>query len=391
MKGYLRKDGRKGIRNLVVVTYLVECAHFVAQQITNNFPEDVHLIGFGGCAPNAYAEKVMQRLCTHPNIGGVVIVSLGCENFQRQQLLQKVLDSGREASLVVIQDEGDTTSSVSKGIGYVTNILQKLKMQKPTDMYWRDWTIGTVCGGSDATSGLTANPSVGKVFDKLIDAGARCIFEEPGELIGCEYLMCERGENIEIGKELFNCIRKADHYYKKIGHDSFSAGNAEGGLTTIEEKSLGSYSKSGSKPIKALIHPGDIPQKDGLYFMDVVPDGKVLWGFPNVNDNAEIVEMISCGCLAVLYTSGRGSVSGSAISPVIKVCGNPLTFSHMKGDMDINAGKIITTEASLDDICNEIIINLKDLAEGKKSKSESLGHREFYLGYKYFAPSSHCK
>ena len=227
MKGYLRNDGRKGIRNLVAVTYLVECAHHVAQRIVDSFPDDdIHLIGFGGCAPNAYAEKVMQQLCTHPNVGGVVIVSLGCENFQREKLLQRVTESGRMGELIVIQENGGTRSSIEKGVVAVRRMLSRLNQVPVVDFLWSDLMVGTVCGGSDATSGFTANPAVGKTFDQLIAKGATCIFEEPGELIGCEHLMRQRGATTEIGEQLFQCVRKADAYYKKMGHDSFSEGNA---------------------------------------------------------------------------------------------------------------------------------------------------------------------
>lgn len=385
MKGFLRKDGRKGIRNLVVVTYLVECAHHVAQRIADHFPDDgVHVIGFGGCAPNEYAEKVMRRLCTHPNVCGVVIVSLGCENFRRDELLRHVRESGRMAELIVIQENGGTLPSIDKGVEAVGGMLQCLAEVPVVDFGWKDLMVGTVCGGSDATSGFTANPSVGRVFDKLIARGATCLFEEPGELIGCEHLMRERGATPEIGDQLFRCVRKADAYYKKMGHDSFSEGNAVGGLSTIEDKSLGSYSKSGTRPINGLLYPGDQPEGSGLYFLDVVPDGEPLWGFPNVSDSAEIVEMAACGCHLILYTSGRGSVAGAAISPVIKVCGNPHTCAALSGDIDINAGRIITDGASLDDISDETIDLIGRVIDGKQTKSEALGHREFFLGYKYF-------
>lgn len=392
MEGYLRDDGRKGLRNLVVVAYLVECAHFVAQQAALRFADrPVHLIGFGGCAPNDYAERVMGRLCTHPNVGGVVIVSLGCENFRRDRLLQAIRQSGREADLVVIQHVGGTAPAIARAAEAVERMLAALERQRPVGMSLADLTIGTVCGGSDATSGFTANPAVGRAFDRLVGLGARCIFEEPGELIGCEHLMRRRGATPEVGQALYDCVRKADHYYKLMGHDSFSAGNAEGGLSTIEEKSLGSYSKSGSRPISSLIHPADVPRRPGLYFMDVVPDGEVRWGFPNVNDNAEIVEMASCGCQAILYTTGRGSVAGSAIAPVVKVCGNPITCAHMAADIDVDASRVITAGASLDDIGNDIISLLEGLAQGRQTKSEALGHREFHLGYKHFEPSYFCK
>ena len=123
-----------------------------------------------------------------------------------------------------------------------------------------------------------------------------------------------------------------------MGYGSFAPGNAEGGLTTLEEKSMGAYSKSGSSPISGLIKPGDVPPRGGLYLLDVVPDGEPRFGFPNISDNAEIVELIACGSHLILFTTGRGSVVGSAISPVIKVCANPDTYDRMADDMDVNAG-----------------------------------------------------
>jgi altronate hydrolase len=385
MTGYIRSDGRLGIRNVIVVAYLVECAHHVARQIVSAFPgQPVHLIGFSGCAPNDYANDMMQKLCTHPNVGGALLVSLGCENFDRNGLFSRIAESGRPVEKLVIQEKGGTLASVKTGVAFIQGMFSLLQRVEKTGFRFSDLIVGTVCGGSDATSGFTANPAIGKAFDLIVPAGARCIFEEPGELLGCEHLMAQRAETPAVADELVSCIKKADVYYKKMGHDSFSAGNAVGGLTTIEEKSLGSYSKSGSLPIKALIRPGEIPDTSGLYFMDVVPDGEALWGFPNINDNSEIVEMIASGCHLILFSTGRGSVVGSAISPVIKVCGNPKTYQHLEGDMDINAGKIITEGVSLDDMGEEIVSLIKKVIEGEETKSEQLGHQEFSLGYKYF-------
>ena len=385
MRGYLRKDGRKGIRNVVVVSYLVECAHHVAARIAQHFQDNnVHLIGFSGCAPNDYAELMMRQLCTHPNVGAVLLVSLGCENFQRERLMQDIQHSGRPVSLVVIQEDGGTQPSINKGITCVDDMLKTIASISTIEIQWSDLIIGTVCGGSDGYSGITANPSVGCTFDWLVDHGATCIFEEPGELIGCEQLLHDRAVTPELGQRLYNCIVKADKYYKQMGHDSFSAGNATGGLTTIEEKSLGSYCKSGSRQIQGLTYPAIPPSAPGLWMMDVVPDGEARWGFPNINDNAEIMEMIACGCHLVLYTTGRGSVAGSAISPVIKVCSNPETYEHMKADMDINAGAIVTEGLSFNDIRQKILQVLEQTALGVPTKSEALGHREYSLGYKFF-------
>ncbi len=149
----------------------------------------------------------------------------------------------------------------------------------------------------------------------LVADGAACIFEETGELIGCEHIMAARAITPELGRELEASVAKAAHYYATLGYGSFAAGNADGGLTTIEEKSMGAYAKSGASPISGLIKPGDIPPRGGLYLLDVVPDGEVRFGFPNINDNAEIAELIACGAHAVLFVTGRGSVVGSAISP----------------------------------------------------------------------------
>jgi len=171
-----------------------------------------------------------------------------------------------------------------------------------------------------------------------------------------------------------------------MGFGSFAPGNADGGLTTMEEKSMGAYSKSGSSPISGLIKPGDIPPSGGLYLLDVVPDGEPRFGFPNISDNAEIIELIACGSHVILFTTGRGSVVGSAISPVIKVCANPETYRRLSEDMDVNAGRILEGEATLDEVGEEILQNVIDVASGKRSVSEELGHQEFILTYKSFEP-----
>ncbi len=246
--------------------------------------------------------------------------------------------------------------------------------------------VGTICGGSDGTSGVTANPAVGRCFDALVADGAACMFEETGELIGCENIMADRAATPELGKLIQECVAKAERYYSTMGFGSFAPGNADGGLTTLEEKSMGAYSKSGSSPITGLIKPADVPPTGGLYLLDVVPDGEPRFGFPNIADNAEIVEMIACGCHLTLFTTGRGSVVGSAISPVIKICANPDTYRRLSDDMDVNAGKILTGEATLDEVGQEIYQSVLDVAGGGQSVSEALGHQEFILTYKSFEP-----
>jgi altronate hydrolase len=249
-----------------------------------------------------------------------------------------------------------------------------------------DLIVGTICGGSDGTSGITGNPAAGRAFDRLIEAGAACIFEETGELIGCEQHMAARAATPELGREVESAVHKAARYYETLGHASFAAGNADGGLTTIEEKSMGAYAKSGRSEILGLLKPGDIPPSGGLYLLDVVPDGEVRFGFPNINDNAEIAELIACGAHMVLFVTGRGSVVGSACAPVIKICANPETYARMADDMDIDAGRILKGEADLDQVGLEILDAIFDTAAGEQTRSEALGHQEFILTYKSFEP-----
>ncbi|WP_417718954.1 UxaA family hydrolase [Salipiger sp.] len=387
MKGWLRADGRKGIRNTVVVAYLVECAHFVASRIVEGFPEDdVQLIGFPGCFPNEYAARMMERLCTHPNVGAVLFVSLGCESFDKVRASDAVSASGRPVRTLVIQKAGGTKSTVELGRDWVRDALGRVAGVEQVDMDPSELIVGTVCGGSDGTSGISGNPAAGKAFDLLVQAGAACIFEETGELIGCQHIMAERAVTPELGQLLIESVEKAERYYATLGYGSFAAGNAAGGLSTIEEKSLGAYVKSGDSPISGILKPGDVPPRGGLYLMDVVPDGEVRFGFPNISDNAEIVEMIASGAHLTLFVTGRGSVVGSAISPVIKICANPDTYRALADDMDVNAGDIIEGLRSIEEVGTEIRDLVLAVASGRLTRSEELGHREFILTYKTFEP-----
>jgi altronate dehydratase large subunit len=387
MTGYLRSDGRKGIRNVTVVVYLVECAHHVAREVMFPFREqEVHLLGFPGCYPNAYAHRMLKQLCTHPNVGAALLVSLGCEGFNRKNLIAEIRTTGRPADVLVIQETGGTRRTIEEGRAWIANALEKIAEVPREPMDVSDLVVGTVCGGSDATSGITANPAVGRAFDLLVESGARVVFEETGELIGCEQIMASRAARPELAPELLASVEKAARYYTTLGHGSFAPGNAEGGLTTLEEKSMGAYSKSGNSPITGILKPGDVPPETGLYLLDVVPDGEVRWGFPNISDIQEIGELIACGSHVTLFTTGRGSVVGSAISPVIKICANPETYRRLSEDMDINAGRILEGAASLEEVGREIYDRILRVAAGEKTASEAMGHAEFSLVYKSFEP-----
>lgn len=198
--------------------------------------------------------------------------------------------------------------------------------------------------------------------------------------------MAERAVSHSLRPAIIRTVEKAASYYAAMGYGSFSNGNAQGGLSTIEEKSLGAYAKSGQSQISGILRPAERAKTGGLYLLDVVPDGPPKYGYPNINDNAEIIELISCGAHAVIFVTGRGSVVGSAISPVLKVCANPETYDRMSADMDVNAGRILRGQGDLEEVGTEIFDKLIGLGAEGKTASEALGHVEFVLTYKTAAP-----
>ena len=387
MRGYLRADGRKGIRNTVVVAYLVECAHHVARRIVAPFEErGAQLIGFPGCYPSPYAHRVLEALCTHPNVGAVLLVSLGCEEFRRGALRDAIAASGRPVELLVIQEEGGTAATVAAGRAWVEARLAEATRAPTVPVGFSDLVIGTKCGGSDGLSGITANPAVGAAFDRLSDLGATTLFEETCELIGCEAHMAGRAVTPELGRAIVAAVKKADAYYRDLGHGSFGGGNIKYGLSTIEEKSLGAYAKSGTRPIAGLIKPGDRPPRPGLYLMDTVNDGGVRFGIPNINDTQTVTEMVASGAHMIVFTTGAGSVVGQAVAPVVKVVSNSRVFQRLADDMDVNAGTIADGAETIAEVGDRILARVVAVASGVPSRSEALGHQEFVLAYKTYEP-----
>ena len=386
MRGYSRADGRVGIRDYILVAYLVECAHHVARRIVDPYAEQgVQLIGFPGCYPSGYAHRVLEAMCTHPNAGAVLLVSLGCEEFRRSALLETIRASGRPVDLLVIQGCGGTAPTIERGRRWVE---KRLAERNPPDrsIALSDLVVGTKCGGSDGLSGVTINPAVGNAFDRLVDAGATVMFEETCELIGCEEHMASRATDPALGAEIRDAVRKAERYYRDLGHGSFGGGNIKYGLSTLEEKSLGAYAKSGTRPIAGVLKPGVHPPRPGLYLMDTVNDGEVRYGIPNINDTQTVTEMVASGCHLVVFTTGAGSVVGQAVAPLIKGVSNTRVFERMAGDMDVNAGTIADGVETIEQVGERILDAIVAAASGQTTRSETLGHQEFVLGYKTYEP-----
>lgn len=384
-QAYARKNGQKGIRNRVLVIYTVKCAEFVAQQIVRQTDHpDVELVGFDGCTDNQYAVNLLISLIRHPNTGAVLAVGLGCEYVQPEWLADIAEKEEKPAAWMFIQQEGGTKKTIEKGTAWIRTALELLKNTPRVPMGFSELVIGAECGGSDATSGLAGNVAVGRFFDALVDAGGTAIFEEIVEAIGLKAWLVSRAAHEQAGQEIRFTYEKALNYCRQVRQYSISPGNFAGGLSTIEEKSMGALIKSGSRPIQGVVKVSCRPPHPGLWLLDSTPDPSFMqFGITNPNDSEGLMDLISCGAHIVFLVTGRGSVIGSAVSPCIKITGNAETFSRMRDDMDFDASPILRGECGMEELTKRLTEQTCSVASGIPTKAEILGHREFYIPYKY--------
>lgn len=385
-QGYLRKDGKKGIRNKVLVIYTVECSSYVAKAIGAAFTDkDVDVVGFQGCTDNDYAVRLLLALIRHPNVGAVLPVGLGCEYIQASILADMAKEAGKLSDWLLIQECGGTSKTIKEGKSIVADFLKRLDQETVrVNMGFSDLIIGAECGGSDFTSGLAGNVVVGKMFDKLVDFGGTAIFEEIVEAVGLRELLASRGKNQEVAQQLRQTYDKALDYCKAVRQYSVSPGNFAGGLSTIEEKSMGAIAKSGSQPIEGVLKVSEHPENPGLWLLDSTPDPYWMgFGYTNPNDNEGLMDLISCGAHLTFLVTGRGNVVGSAVAPVVKITGNEKTYQHMIDDMDFCAGSVLSGEKSLNHLAQELLENVVFVCSGEKTKSEKLGHKEYFIPYKF--------
>ncbi len=383
-EGYLRQDKSKGIRNKILVIYTVACSSHVAKEIVRRLNHsDVEVIGFEGCTGNAYAVRLLTSLIVHPNVGGILAVGLGCEYTRADRLAKVAQKHGRLGEYFYIQESGGTAESIAKGIELVNAMLEKRKHTPKAPMGFEDLVIGAECGGSDFTSGLAGNVVVGRFYDLLESCGGTPVFEEIVEAVGLVELLRSRAASLQAENELVYTYQKALEYCKSVHQYSVSPGNFAGGLSTIEEKSMGAVIKSGTKPIQGVLKVGMKPPKKGLWLLDSTPDpGDVQYGITNPNDNEGLMDLISCGSHLAILVTGRGNVVGSAVAPVIKVTGNSETFQKLKGDMDFNAGSLLDGNISAEELAFELAEYVSQICRGQLTKAERLGHAEYFIPYK---------
>lgn len=376
--GYRRACGRAGTRNLVAVIPTVFCANLVARRIAESvqgacaFP---HPVGCGYPGPDQrLTAHVLRRLAAHPNFGAVLLVGLGCERVRFEDVEEGVI--GKPVHHLVIQEEGDSLKAIAKGMAVAQSLAVALSAQEREPIPLSELILGLKCGGTDATSGLAANPALGVASDMLIDEGGTSLLTEITELCGTEHIMARRASSPEVADRIRDCVRRNVlrlHRARAAAHASrgesllVSPGNADGGVSNVVEKALGGLKKAGNALFQDVIGYGEPPQGHGLYLMDGPGhDGEAVTG------------LIASGATVVVFTTGRGTPAGFPGVPVIKATGNPALFASMRGNMDFDAGGLFRERRHVEDIGRDLFGMLVRVASGQLTQAEVIGHDELF-------------
>lgn len=385
ISGYKRENGRYGIRNYLLILPASVCSSDTAKRIADNIDGAISIPNQHGCCQigDDYLNTVrtLVGFAKNPNVGAVLIVGLGCEGIQAGVLKEQIKESGKPVEAITIQQEGGTIKAIAKGTEIASRLAAHVRKQQKVEFDISELVLGLECGGSDPTSGLASNPTIGVASDKLVSLGGSSILSETTEVIGAEHLIAARFEDVKAREKFLQMVKNVEAHSAASGNDlregQPTPGNKEGGLTTIEEKSLGCMHKAGNSPFTGVLEYGEeIPHdKKGLYFMD--SPGQ---------DIDSITGMVASGAQIIVFSTGRGTPTGSPIAPVIKITGNTGTYNNMIDNIDINAGKIITEGVSLPDMGEELFDLMVRVCNGEPTKAEALGHREFgiyKIGYTY--------
>jgi altronate dehydratase large subunit len=372
--GYRRPDGRVGVRNHVLILPTITCATQAARQITELVQGTVSFIHQHGCAQVGVDYEQTFRtyagIGVNPNVYGVVVLGLGCETHQARSVAGEIAKTGKPVEVVSIQDHGGTLFTIAQGAKIAAKMVQDASMQMRELCDFSELIIGTECGGSDACSGLSANPAVGVVSDLIVDHGGTSILAETTELIGAEHLLANRAVDEKVAKRVYEVIKAMEDRAFMMGVDirtgNPSPGNIKGGLSSLEEKSLGAANKAGSRPLQELIDYAQAPSKKGLVWMDT----------PG-HDIEQLTGMVAGGAQVVLFTTGRGTPTGSPIAPVIKIATNTAIFEKMSDNIDINAGTIIDGTEAIHTVGQRLFEEVGLVASGKLTKAEILKQHDF--------------
>lgn len=370
--GYIRPDGQVGCRNHVAVIPSVTCAGDVASAVVRQVAGCVGYFHHQGCCQlppdlDRVTETLISLGCS-PNVGAALVISLGCEGTDTERLIAELRATGKPVRVVRIQELGGVSAAIKAGIDAAQELVMEISGLQRQPVGIDRLVMAIKCGGSDTTSGMASNCVIGYVADKLVDLGATVVFGETTEFLGGEHLLARRAVTPEVGKKIYEIVDKMEARARSLGCDMRrgqpTPGNIEGGLSSIEEKSLGAIVKSGTRPIQGVM---EYPERAG--------DRKGLWIKDTPGREPEILTgMAATGAQFMMFSTGRGAPQGFPTMPVLKICGNPNTYENMRHDMDLNAGRIITGEASIEEVGEEAFQAALALLSGRQTKNETLGY-----------------
>ena len=376
-EGYRRPDGTVGVRNHVAVIPVSVTASSLAERIAADAGDGVvatpHGMGSNQPGPaRAQTRRVLRGVGRNPNVGAALIVALGTEAIDADDVADAVADAGRPVETLRIREVGGTAAAIERGTDLADSLRADADDARRESADASELIFGVECGGSDATSGIAANPAVGAACDRLVEAGGTASFSETPEFIGAEHILADRCVDEETRERLLQRVEEREDMARQMGVDLRGAqptpGNQEGGLTTIEEKSLGAIAKGGTTPVRGMVDYAEpLPTGGGLVLMDTP-------GY----DVESVVGKVAGGAQIVAFTTGRGSTTGNPIAPVIKVTGNPKTWDRMANNIDVNASTVMEGE-SLSAIGERIYRTLLDVADGRRTEAERRGLTEFAI------------
>lgn len=370
--GYVRADGQVGCRNHVAVIPSVTCAGDVASAIVRQVTGTVGFFHHQGCCQlppdlDRVTETLISLGCS-PNVGAALIVSLGCEGTDTERLYEMIRATGKPVEIIRIQELGGVSAAIKAGIDAAQELVMEISGMQRQAVDISRVTMSIKCGASDTTSGMASNCVIGYVADKLVDLGATVVFGETTEFLGGEHLLARRAVTLEVGQKILDIVDRMEKRARSLACDMRKGqptpGNIAGGLSSIEEKSLGAIVKSGTRPIQGVLeYPERIGERKGLWIKDTPGrEPEILTG------------MAATGAQFMLFSTGRGAPQGFPTMPVLKICGNPNTYERMQHDMDLNAGRIITGERSIEEVGEEAYAAVLALLSGRQTKNETLGY-----------------
>ena len=376
--GYRRPDGRVGVRNRVLILPASVCATDTARIIAQQVEGAISFNNQQGCSQvgpdQQFTMDVMAGYAANPNVYGTVVVSLGCENCQMDLVVKAIQErTNKPLKQVIIQEAGGTLKAIDMAVRYAKEMVEEASLLQKEEFPMSELIIGTECGGSDPTSGLAANPLIGQLSDLIVKEGGTSILSETTEFIGAEHLLARRAINKEVHDRIFEIVHRYEDSLRLVGEEvregNPSPGNKAGGITTLEEKSLGCIHKGGHSPINAVYdYAKQVESKQGLVIMDT----------PG-NDPASVAAMVAGGAQVIVFSSGRGSPVGHPIAPVVKVTGNKITFANMEDNIDFCAAPLIYGEKTVEQLGTDLLNMVVETACGKQTKAESLGFTEMAI------------